>query len=61
MTRPSLPLTLSPHSFLLLSQAIIEIVRNYRESLDSLESAVINVLMLESGEDQKELSHQLVR
>ena len=55
----SLPLLLTL-SFLLLSQAIIEDIRDHRELvLDSLESAVSNVLMIESEEDQKELSHQL--
>ena len=46
---PSLSLFLLTLSFLLLSRAIIENVRDHRESLDSIESS------------QKELSHQLVR
>ena len=55
----SLSLFLLTQSFLLLSQAIIENVRDHHESLDSLESAVSDVLTLVSEEDQKELSHQL--
>ena len=55
---PTIPLSFPP--FLPSSQAIIEEVKEHHESLESLESAVSDVLTLvEEEDDQRALSQQL--